>query len=300
MTRAVESQSKQSQKSVETDAPSQYEKSPRLQLVDGPIAPDARIGDRMRAVRLSKGLEIDEVARYLRLRRDYIEAIESMQVARLPKGFVNPYIRDYARVLELDPNETVDAFNEQCGALAQAVPSKVTIPQGNGNGAAIFRVVAVIIGLVIAGAIGWFGYKFVSTPDETPVATQTPGVAFESDYAMGARTPVVADPVLEAATRTMNFEIQANRRAWIDIRGADGTQMFERQMRPGEPYKLRVGAGWTVSTQDAGAFTWMINGEQVALLGEDNQALYTISVDNSAAELKAQLEAAEAAEATPE
>ena len=151
-----------------------------------------------------------------------------------------------------------------------------------------------IVGLLIAGTIGWFGYKFVSTPDETPVAAQTPGIAFESEYGLGARTPVVADPVLEAATRTMNLEIQSNRRAWIDIRGADGTQMYERQMMPNNPYKLRVGAGWTVSTQDAGAFTWMVDGKPVTLLGEDDQALYTISVDHSAAELKAQLDAAKA------
>ena len=107
MTRAVESKSDSSQKSAQAEAPSHTEKSPRLQLVDGPIAPDARIGDRMRAVRLSKGMEIDDVAKHLRLRRDYIEAIESMQVARLPKGFVNPYIRDYARVLGLDTNNAV-------------------------------------------------------------------------------------------------------------------------------------------------------------------------------------------------
>tara|TARA_B100000678_G_scaffold75577_1_gene62166 strand:- start:7900 stop:8850 length:951 start_codon:yes stop_codon:yes gene_type:complete len=261
---------------------------PHLQLVDGPIAPDARIGERMRAARLARGMEIDDVARQLRLRKDYIEAMEAMQVARLPKGFVNPYIRDYARVIGLDPSAAVDAFNEQCGVLAQADPDQVRLPQSsgsNGNPLAV-KAVAAVLGLVLAAGLGWFGYKFVSTPQDEPVVTASPAIAVETQYDDAARMPVVADPSLQAATRAINLDIRATRRAWINIRGADGTEFIDRQMSRGESYDLRVGAGWTLSTQDAGAFTWVIDGKEIAPVGKDDQAMYTLSVDSHATELR--------------
>lgn len=286
MVRAVESKSSlQDQKAV-----SGASKSPHLHLVDGPIAPDARIGDRLRATRLSKGLEIDEIARQLRLRRDYIEAMEAMQVARLPKGFVNPYIRDYARHLGMDPNATVNAFAEQCGVLAQPVSEPVKprkLPLGNHTG---IKLALVVVALVAAATAGWFGYKFVSTPANEPIVDTSPAIAVESDMLQGARTPVTAEATTQLGNGMINLDVRANRRAWINIRGADGTEFIDRQLAAGEVYDVRVGAGWTLSTQDAGAFSWMIDGVAVAPIGENDQALYTVSIDTKATELRAQLE----------
>ena len=278
MVRAVESKSSlQEKKTVQASS-----KSPHLHLVDGPIAPDARIGDRLRATRLSKGLEIEEVARQLRLRRDYIEAMEAMQVARLPKGFVNPYIRDYARCLGMDPNKTVEAFSEQCGALAQPVAEPVKQRKSPTGNHAPVKLVLAIIALVAAVGIAWFGYKFVSTPTSEPITDTSPAIAVESDVQQGARLPVTADPAVQLGTGMINLDVRANRRAWINIRGADGTEFIDRQFSRGETYDVRVGAGWTLSTQDAGAFTWVINGVEVAPIGEDDQALYTVSIDTKA------------------
>ena len=286
MTRAVESKSSPENRKTASGSLKSGSSSPRLQLVDGPIAPDARIGDRLRATRLSKGLEIDEIARQLRLRRDYIEAMEMMQVARLPKGFVNPYIRDYARHLGMDPNATVNAFNEQCGALAQAMPEPVNMPKASSNNLAVIKIGALIVGVAAALALGWFGFKYVSTPTSEPITDTSPAIAVDAGFEQGSRAPVTADPAAQLGNGMINLDVVANRRAWINIRGADGTEFIDRQLAPGKVYDVRVGAGWTLSTQDAGAFSWAVDGVQIAPIGEDGQALYTVSIDTKAAEIR--------------
>lgn len=295
MARAIESEKSSqtsaiSENSSETASPLAG-KSPHLQLVDGPIAPDARIGDRMRAARLHKGLEIEDVARQLRLRRDYIEAMEAMQVTRLPKGFVNPYIRDYARVIGLDPVQAVEAFNQQCGAITQSIPEPVSVPQsGTRDPSNILRIIVVLVGLIIAAALGWFGYKFVTTPVSEPVVESTPALPVGTAFTNGARAPVTATPTISPANRPLNLEIRADRRAWIEIRGADGTLFVDRHFSRGESYDLRVGAGWTLTTQDAGAFSWMVDGEAFMPVGDADQPLYTLGVDSIATAIREMIE----------
>lgn len=292
MARAIENNS--SENEAKAAKAEKSGKAPHLQLVDGPVDPDARIGDRMRATRLSRGLEIDDVARQLRLRREYITAIEAMQVNRLPKGFVNPYIRDYARALGMNQNECVELFNSQCGALAQAVPEQVVVRKDEGEKTAnLMKAGLAVLGLCVAAGLGFAGYKFITTPDETEMVAPAPTIAITSPYNDGSRLPVTASPALSAAMNAFNLEIRADRRAWIEIRGADGTLFVDRQLSRGEVYDLRVGAGWTLTTQDAGAFSWLVDGEAVSPVGEADQPIYTLDIDNAANALRETANAAD-------
>lgn len=297
MARAIETNTTTDGHKAETDSgvaasSSPSGKPPHLQLVDGPVDPNARIGERMRAARLSKGLEIEDIARQLRLRQEYIYAMETMQVSRLPKGFVNPYIRDYARALDMNPAECVERFNEQCGVLAHSAPEQVTVPKSENKFIKpLIKLGLAALGIVVAGGLFFAGYKFITTPAETPVVAHTPSIPTNRDYReVGSRLPVTASPALSAAMNAFNLEIRADRRAWIEIRGADGTLFVDRQFSRGEVYDLRVGAGWTLTTQDAGAFSWVVDGEPLAPVGQTDQPLYTMDIDNAAAELRASLE----------
>jgi len=53
-----------------------------------------------------------------------------------------------------------------------------------------------------------------------------------------------------------------------------------RNMSAGETYFPRTGAGWTITVRDAGAFEWRLGDDVYAAVGEDEQALYSLSVDN--------------------
>lgn len=68
-------------------------------------------GLRMRAARERKGMSLAEVAEYTKVPAGVWAAMEANDFSRWPSGlFARSYIRDYARLCDLDPDETVDEF----------------------------------------------------------------------------------------------------------------------------------------------------------------------------------------------
>ena len=82
------------------------------------------------------------------------------------------------------------------------------------------------------------------------------------------------------AEASQEFSLQATKSAWIEVRGSDGTVFRSRNMSAGETYFPRMGAGWTITVRDAGAFEWRLGDDVYATVGDDQQALYSLSVDN--------------------
>lgn len=101
------------------------------------------IGARLMAAREARGLDRKDVAQRLRLDVHIIEALETDDLERLPaRTFVRGYLRNYARLVELDEKLVAEALPE-----AEATPA-AALKRRHG-----FR------GPVAGPALGrWFGY----------------------------------------------------------------------------------------------------------------------------------------------
>src|SRR5437899_738942 len=86
------------------------------------------IGDTLRRERLRRGLDLDKVAAETKIGRHQLEAIEANQFDRLPGGvFARSFIRQYARMLELDDEEILKELKQQFEEPADTV--QVAEPQ---------------------------------------------------------------------------------------------------------------------------------------------------------------------------
>ncbi|MDG1969789.1 MAG: helix-turn-helix domain-containing protein [Paracoccaceae bacterium] len=69
------------------------------------------LGDELRGERASKGKSLLDVQRDLRIRADYIDAIENSDASAFPfAGFAAGYVRSYARYLDIDPDDVYRRF----------------------------------------------------------------------------------------------------------------------------------------------------------------------------------------------
>ncbi|MGI3167823.1 helix-turn-helix domain-containing protein [Pseudooceanicola sp. C21-150M6] len=77
---------------------------------------DVRLGDLMRGERATMGKSLLDVQRELRIKADYISAIEDCNpdVFETP-GFIAGYVRSYARYLHLDPDQAFAQFCSESG-----------------------------------------------------------------------------------------------------------------------------------------------------------------------------------------
>lgn len=86
------------------------------ELIDNPEYPAIDIGGQLRKAREAASLSIDDIASDLRIHVKYIEALEknNFEILNGPT-YVKGYIRNYARLLEIDVDPLIESYQSSVG-----------------------------------------------------------------------------------------------------------------------------------------------------------------------------------------
>jgi len=83
------------------------------------------LGDTMRAARESRGITIDHLAKTLRIRKRYLEAVEEDRFTDLPpRPYADIFVSAYAKGVGLSPRECLDRYFAETG---EAPPKNVKL-----------------------------------------------------------------------------------------------------------------------------------------------------------------------------
>ncbi len=131
-------------------------------------------GARLRAGREAAGLKLADVALELRLSVDTIDALEHGAADKLPAPiFVRGYVRNYAVLVGLPPQELVEAYNSSVGGV-QNQGLRAGPMQQQLVGARRRNYLVWLLVLVVAVAAGWwFQQRTASPPGRTSITGQT-------------------------------------------------------------------------------------------------------------------------------
>jgi cytoskeleton protein RodZ len=91
---------------------------------DIPAAPG--VGQQLRAAREEKNMSAADVAKLLKLSAHQVVALEEDDWSRLPVTVIRGFVRNYARLLKLDPEPLMQALT----ALQMPPPPKLDLPAG--------------------------------------------------------------------------------------------------------------------------------------------------------------------------
>lgn len=136
-------------------------------------------GKQLAAAREEKGLSVADVARSLRLSVRQIEAIEADDFDKLPsKTFLRGFVRNYAKLLQLDPEPLLLASQL---AVTQPQPQAISVPHGRLE-FSVSRSQRTFSGsrtspwlkylpaaLLVMGVLGWAAYELLRGNDSTVV-----------------------------------------------------------------------------------------------------------------------------------
>jgi cytoskeleton protein RodZ len=133
--------------------------------------PAARLGAQLRATRQELGWELPDLAASLRIRREYLEAIEDGRMSDLPgTTYALGFVRSYASALGLSGNQVAARFRAETDDSSRKPPLSfpAPVPQRGVPAGALM-----LLGLVIlAGA--YAGWYWVSDHRRTPAETVPP------------------------------------------------------------------------------------------------------------------------------
>jgi cytoskeletal protein RodZ len=256
---------------------------------------------------MKRSKNLTEIATETRISRRYLEAIEADNVSDLPGDFFyKAFIRQYARVLQLDERTT-----QQILAAAVSIPEPDPVPALNlvyeraqhGASTRWRPSTGVAVGLLIAVLAGGSGlyalWQKVQARAEEPTST-TPdasvaapaerlvvrppeaAVVPAADPAVSAAAEQPASPVSNPVSETppaqpvavtegqVSVEITTSEAAWVQL-SSEGKTVFIGTMEPNESRSFAIGSSGKLLTGNAGAVDVRMNGKPVGVLGPKGQ-----------------------------
>ncbi len=227
-------------------------------------------GEQLREAREARQLQLRDVAAQTRQSQETLIALETMQTAHIPASILRLQARNYARFLGLPEQEIASEYAKQGGSTnVEAMPEEVRRAELPTKAIAIGVGGALAATILIAG----ISMIFLQPSDQQS----------DDQLAISARlAPTNIEELTSVnfdAIAGKEFSLRAKTPAWIEVRGSDGTVFRNRQMSSGETYFPRTGAGWTITVRDAGAFEWRLGEDVISTVGDEGQALYSLSVD---------------------
>lgn len=225
-----------------------------------------RAGRKLAEARLQRGWSLDEVAERIRVRREFLEALEDMNMKLLPgRAYALAFLRSYARELGLDERAIVEQFQEESALTREDVQKQIRKPASKPHRDRPWMAAVVLVGL----AVGFVGWRAVQQQAGAPASV--------AEVASGSGGSVQAAAV--GAEETRVIEIRALTEARIEARGPDGTVFFLRTLQPGDVYRPDPSPGWTLHARDGGAFELYVNGAPAGLLGTPGMPVLGRSID---------------------
>ena len=223
------------------------------------LDPAWRAGRKLSEARRQRGWSLDEVAERIRVRREFLEALEDMNVKLLPgKAYALAFLRSYARELCVDEKAIVDQFQDECALTRDGAQPQMRTPASRPRKE---RPWAIAAGLVALAAlfVGWRAFEMRANQDNPSeqVVAAAPAQSAKQESA----------PVTAAGAEARVVEIRAVSEAWLEARGPDGTVFLSRTLRAGDVYRPDASPGWTLHARDGGAFELYVNGASAGLLG---------------------------------
>ncbi len=245
------------------------------------LDPAWRAGRKLSEARRQRGWSLEEVADRIRVRREFLEALEEMNIKLLPgKAYALAFLRSYARELGIDERAIVDQFQDESALTREDAHKQIRNPSSKPRRARPWMPAAGLV-LVAAAFVGW---RFVAVNGAEDVQRE-PAVAASGASNGGAVTP--ASTAAPAEHRVV--EIRALTEAWLETRGPDGTVFLSRTLQPGDVYRPDPSPGWTLHARDGGAFQLFVNGADAGLLGDAGRPVLGRQIDGIQPITQAQL-----------
>ncbi len=246
----------------------------------------------LRAEREKRGWTLAEAAGRLRISPAQLQALEEDRYADLPgPTFVRGYLRNYARLLALDPEAVLQAYARMSGEGGRQ-PTQHVLPPTEGPLLDYSRrtlFVSAVSVLLLIGLAWWLwgssressrhegnaphssaaSAPAVSAPE--PAARPAPGVP-EPAGAVQVHPPAVSGPSVTAATASAQpspgLEFRFSGTCWVQVRDATGRILLSGLGKAGE--KMRAGLGtppYRVLVGKASAVRVYYEGQPVQLPG---------------------------------
>ncbi len=233
--------------------------------------------EQLKKQREEKKIRLSDVAVQTRISMKFLEAIEAGNFEILPETYIRAFIRDYAKAIGLDPDDTIKRFDLYIEAVAAENAEKkeeasersavrqinLTKTQKIGFGAAAIVVLAVLSYLAFSpekkSQVSPVDYGY----ENTQVANQR---KFDSAYA-----------AVKAQSDSSRLVLDAVDTVWVNLVIDDG-RTYDLLMKPGTKASFWGRKKFNMTIGNAGGLIISLNGHQYPPLGKSGVVIRNVTI----------------------
>ncbi|MFZ3123237.1 MAG: RodZ domain-containing protein [Thermodesulfovibrionales bacterium] len=245
-------------------------------------------GEILKKKREELGYNLKEIAKTLRIRSDYLKAIEEGTFEKLPvEVYTKGYIREYAKFLKTDPEIVIKAYIEKISPPAiekqpdPITPAENTVKEEKTDKR--YSATAITLSAVAVAALLTVLSLFVFAPEgpktplpektaPTPPTLQPSSPVQEKENTEKAKTEAAANPQVEKTAKEHSLEILASDKTWILVT-IDNTETKEMLLNKGESAKLSAKDGFSLKIGNAGGIKLIFDGNDMGVPGENGKVI---------------------------
>lgn len=175
------------------------------------------IGEKLRSRREELGYSLKDAAERTRIRKSYIESLESDDFSNLPgKAYVTGFIKVYAGYLGLDPEPLMALLEDKSAESASVTPAheksiqattSTTVEHSSSGWAAFF--IGFIVVLIMGGGLYFLlaSDDAKTLPEEPPVVGQDKTLTEEKAEPVAETSPMIEDDQREAGSEAKPSDV---------------------------------------------------------------------------------------------
>lgn len=255
----------------------------------------------LKAAREAKGIPLAQIADITRISEEYLQAIERGDLDVLPQVYVRAFLREYADVVGLSPDEVMRKYDAASSRHPQknAPPPEPRPPAASSAGPASLpasgsmappsriltpstaRIALVVMVLAVLGVVAWNLANREGEPSTEEIPFQTVLKQEEQRLAPDQTPPKVVTPIAprEAVapgdSLTLRAAMTDSLWLWIQI---DETPPREYLFGPGAKASWRGGTRFLLSLGNAGAAQFTLNEKTLGALGKPGAVVRNIEI----------------------
>ena len=213
------------------------------------------IGEILRKRREELGKDLREIAEISKIRYDYLKAIEDEAFEKLPLHvYVKGYIREYAKILNIDPEVVITAYIQQ---TSPSHAEKKEVPPGETAQRKHLKIRYILVPFLLLIPVVFF--LFSSNPKKLIRPSHPPETKEENLF----------------KTTTHVLEVFATDTTWLIVT-IDGTQKKELLLKPGESAKWQANQNFSLKIGNAGGINLTFDGKNLGPPGKKGQVIRLI------------------------
>jgi cytoskeleton protein RodZ len=252
-------------------------------------------GEELRRLREQKQMSLAAISEATRISEKMLEAMEAGKFSVLPQTYIRAFLRAYARVLEVNPEEILkryDAVNQDIRATAEegmnrsqttSPPPERSKQTTDSSGRSLLRP-ALVLTLIIAaiGGVIYLATRGSSVPVQDPL-TKVPFDKAVHETEAAVVQPEPAPPpaqIQQPVADSLRLEVTTTDSLWISV-SIDNVRKGQYLFPPRRTHTWAAKEEFIVSMGNAGVATFRLNGNDLGALGRRGAVARNIVITKS-------------------